>query len=251
MKRIGYGALVLGLATMLAGCKSDAYMKNAIYARAKTLQTSPEYRIGEGDGITVRLLGAGEGDDDSSIREVVRPDGKVSFPGHGDITVSGKTVEEIRAELQEGFKESLGLRNPRVYVAANAFASKNVTVLGEVNRPGRYRYTGQMRIADLLGLAVGTKETAEPNWALLFREIDGATKVYHVHLEDFFEKADFSTNFYIRPGDTLWVPMHGFAQVAAGIRKFLLPLNAIAESVGLGTRAVSFFVPAPAEDGGF
>ena len=216
MKRIGIGALAL-VVTVLAGCTSPAY-DNAIYARAKTLQVSPEYRMGEGDTVTIRLLGAGE-DPDSTVTDTIRPDGKISFPGHGDVVVAGKTVRQVRSELQESFKNSLGLRNPRVYVAANSFGSKNVTVLGEVTRPGRYPYRGQMRVADLLGLAIGTAPTAARNRALLFREVDGATKVYHVHLKDFFYKADFSTNFYIRPGDTLWVPMHGYAQIAAGIRQ--------------------------------
>ncbi len=244
MMRIGIGALVLGL-TVITGCTSPAY-KNAVYARAKTLQASPEYLLGEGDVVTIRLLGAGE-DPDSTITDTVRPDGNVSFPGHGDIKVTGKSVEQVRSELKSGFKDSLGLKSPRVYVAANSFGSKNVTVLGEVTRPGRYPYRGQMRVADLLGLAIGTAPTAARNWALLFREVDGATKVYHVHLKDFFFRADFSTNFYVRPGDTLWVPMHGFAQVANSIRKVLMPIAAIAESVGLGTAAVSFFVPAPGE----
>ncbi len=242
MKRIGLGAFALGVATLCIGCRSEAYL-NAIFARASTLSASPEYAIGSGDRITIRVLGQSE----FSITDSVRPDGKVSFPEHGDIHVGGKTTAAVRVELEEAFKQTLGLKNPRVYVAVNDFDSKYVTVLGEVVRPGRYRYRGDMRVTDLLGTAIGVNNSGAPNRALLFREIDGATKVYHVHLNDYFEKADFTTDFYLRPGDVVFVPKHGFAIVADGIRKVMSPITAITESVGLGARTVDLFVPVSPE----
>ena len=237
MKRIGTGALLLVLAGVLAGCTSPAYNKS-ILARANTLRTSPEYRIGEGDSLTISVLGHEE----YLITSTVRPDGSLSFPQHGDITVGGKTAEGLRTELQQSFKKSLGLKNPRVYVAVNTFDSKNVTVMGEVARPGRYPYTGQMRVADLLGLAVGPSIRAWRNKSLLFREVDGATKVYQVKLMDFFYEADFSTNFYVRPGDILFVQKRPMAWLGDEIRTILDPINALFDTIGFGTTTVTTFV---------
>ena len=242
MKRIGTGAILLTLLAMIAGCASEAYNKSVL-ARAKALRVAPEYRIGEGDTLTIRVLGQDVGD--HMIQDMVRPDGKVSFPEHGDIHAAGKTPAQLRAELEETFKKTLGLNNPIVYVAVNAFTSKVVTVLGEVARPGRFPYTGQMRIADLLGITVGTRPTAASNRALLFREVDGNMKIYQVHLKKFFSEADFSTNFYVRPGDILFVPQNGFAQVAKYITIGLLPIQAIFGAVGLGARTINYFTPVP------
>jgi len=132
-----------------------------------------------------------------------------------------------------------------VYVAVSAFASKNVTVLGEVARPGRYPYTGQMRIVDLYGLSIGPTLRAAQNRALLFREVDGAMKIYRVHLKDFFNKGDFATNFYVQPGDILWVERHGWAKTADTIRVITEPLRAVFETVGLGQNTITTFVGAP------
>jgi polysaccharide export outer membrane protein len=237
MKRIGTAFLALGLVALGAGCASEAYNK-AIFARAASLQTSPDYVIGEGDSLTLMVLG----EEGLETTNKVRPDGKMTFPGHGDIVVTGKTTEQVRGELEESFKASLGLKNPKVYVAVNSFESKAVTVLGEVAIPGRFPYTGQMRIADLIGLAHGMTIYASSNRALLFREVDGATKMYHVELKDFFSEGDFSTNFFLRPGDILYVPTNGFRVVGNTIRTVLDPLAAMFDTVGLGNSVVSYYV---------
>lgn len=237
MKRIGTAFLALGLVALGAGCASDAYHR-AIFARAASLQTSPDYVIGEGDSLTLMVLG----EEGLETTNKVRPDGKMTFPGHGDIVVTGKTTEQVRADLEEKFKASLGLKNPKVYVAVNSFDSKAVTVLGEVVISGRFPYTGQMRVADVIGLAHGTTLYASSNRALLFREVDGATKMYHVELKKFFDEGDFSTNFFLRPGDILFVPTNGFHVVGNQIRIMLDPFKAMFETVGFGNSVVSYYV---------
>lgn len=237
MKRIGTAFLALGLVAIFAGCTSNAY-NNAIFARAASLQTAPDYVIGEGDALTIMVLG----EEGLEATNRVRPDGKMTFPGHGDVLVTGKTTEQVRTELEEGFRASLGLKNPKVYVAVNSFDSKAVTILGEVALSGRFPYTGQMRVADLVGLARGQTIYASSNRALLFREVDGATKMYHVEMQKFFSDGDFSTNFFLRPGDILYVPTNGFRVVGNQIRTWLDPFAALFDTVGLGNSTVSYFV---------
>jgi polysaccharide export outer membrane protein len=236
MKRIGTAFLALGLVALGAGCASKAY-NEAIYARAASLQTSPDYIIGEGDSVTLMVLG----EEGLETTNKVRPDGKMTFPGHGDISVAGKSTELVRGELEESFRASLGLKNPRVYVAVNSFESKAVTVLGEVNVSGRFPYNGQMRVADLIGMARGTTIYASSNRALLFREVDGTTKMYHVEVQKFFKEGDFSTNFFLRPGDVVFVPTNGFRVVGNQIRIWLDPFAAMFETVGLGDSMVTYY----------
>lgn len=233
--------LTLGICLLaaVAGCKSEA-QTNAILARAKALAVSPEYVIGNGDQVTVQILGT-EG---PTVTEFVRPDGKISFPNYGDIQAEGKTTEALRAELEEAFKAPpLGLKKPKVYVSVHSFTSKQVTVLGQVLRPGRYPYTGPMRVTDLLGLTNGLQDLTSAREALLFREVEGKTKIYEIKISDFLKKGDFTTNFYVRPGDIVYVPRSGLAKVALGIEKLLLPLRAVVNGVGLGNQTVSVFVP--------
>lgn len=229
--------LCLGLA-MAAGCQTQAEM-NAIFAKAKTLQTAPEYVIGEGDVVTIRVLG----DEAYRVEDTVRPDGKISFPGHGDIMLRGKTVPQVKTDLTAEFQTTLGLKSPNIYVAVNSFASKSVTVLGEVEIPGTFPFTGQMRVADLLGRVRGIRITAGPNRSLLFREVEGNVKIYHVHLRDFLRKGDFSTNFYLQPGDILYIPKNSISVVAEKITLAVSPLTALLSFLNLGGSTVTYFAP--------
>ncbi|MHC4849341.1 MAG: polysaccharide biosynthesis/export family protein [Planctomycetota bacterium] len=239
MKRMGYW---LGLAclVLLGGCPSEAYNK-AIWARARALTTQPEYVIGNSDVISVRVLGEA---DFSVVSKTVRPDGKVSFPTHGDIDVVGKTPQGLRQQLEKDFVNTLGLRNPKVFVSVESFESKSVTIMGEVRVPGRFPYTGQMRIVDLLGRTIGWDPiTAATTRVLLFRDIEGEVKIYHVNIMDMFRRGDFTTNFYLRPGDVVWVPPTGWERVARNIRKVLSPITALANAVGIGVTTSAYFVP--------
>jgi polysaccharide export outer membrane protein len=238
MKRNGTWFLALAIVAVAAGCQSAAY-KKAIFARAKEQMTSPAYVIGEGDAVTIMVLGQ-EGMETTNR---VRPDGMMTFPGHGDFQVAGKTTEEVRNYLESALKESLRLANPKVYVAVNSFESKAVTILGEVSRPGRFPYNGQMRIADVIGLALGTNIYAASDRALLFRDLDNTTKIYRIELGKFFSEGDFSTNFYLRPGDVIYVPTNTFRVVGNQIRIILDPFAALFDTVGLGSSVVSYYVP--------
>ncbi|MGH7162829.1 MAG: polysaccharide biosynthesis/export family protein [Planctomycetota bacterium] len=238
MNTLRAGGLALAVALACTGCRSPAEM-NAILAKAATLQPSPEYRVGEGDGVTIRVLG----ELTYQVSEFVRPDGKISFPGHGDVEVKGKTVPQIRAELEKELPVTLGLKSPTVYVAVNSFASKTVTVLGEVGQQGLFPYTGQMRVSDLLGRTRGVLITSAPNRTLLFREVEGNLRIYNVRLKDFLHKGDFSTNFYVQPGDIVFVPKNGFSKVAEKITIAVSPLGAALSFVTLGGQTTQVFVP--------
>jgi len=229
----------VGLLLLAGACSSEAY-KNAIWARARALSTQPEYVIGNSDAISIRVLGEAQ----FAVSKTVRPDGKLAFPTHGDIEVVGKTPQELRAYLEKEFVETLGLRNPKVFVSVNSYASKTVTIFGEVRVPGRLPYTGQMRVTDVLARAIGWDPiTAASTQVLLFRDVGGDVKMYHVNLHDFFERGDFTTNFYLRPGDIIWVPPTGWEKFARAIRRVLSPLTAVANAIGLGVSTTSYFVP--------
>ncbi len=152
MNRIAALATLCGV-LLAAGCWAPRAPaeKNAILTAAKAKQAAPEYRIGAGDSVTISVIGSPE----HAVAAVVRPDGKVSFPGYGDIKVEGKTAPELRKELERSFRKSLGLKDPTVYVSINSFGSSAITVLGEVSVPGIFPYTHNMRMIDLLGATRG------------------------------------------------------------------------------------------------
>src|SRR3954447_2402890 len=91
------------------------------------------YALAPGDVISVKVLGH---DELSSAKTRVRTDGKISLPGVQDVEVSSRTPEELAALLTEKLKPFLS--SPVVTVTLEEMRPFNVSVMGEVTRPGVY-----------------------------------------------------------------------------------------------------------------
>lgn len=111
---------------------------------------APEYRVGPGDVLEVTVFG----NDDLSRAPTVQTDGAVSLPLLGEVEVGGLTVPEIQRKLTTLLARDY-LVNPQVEVKVKDFQSQFVTVLGEVNTPGRKPLRGRTRLVDVLVEAGG------------------------------------------------------------------------------------------------
>ncbi|HKB14621.1 MAG TPA: polysaccharide biosynthesis/export family protein, partial [Planctomycetota bacterium] len=109
---------------------NPAAAPQAVPLRAPT----EEYRIGPRDLLEISVL-----DQTDWTRQVpVRPDGRISYPLVGDVEVAGRSVEEVRADLERRLQRYL--RRPRVSVSVREFVSQlpHVYLGGEVRAPGAY-----------------------------------------------------------------------------------------------------------------
>src|SRR6185369_7730454 len=70
-----------------------------------------DYVIGEGDGLDIAVWGVKE----LSFPAKVRPDGKITVPGLGDVAASGQTPAALQSSLTTRLKELV--KNPIVTVA--------------------------------------------------------------------------------------------------------------------------------------
>jgi polysaccharide export outer membrane protein len=112
--------------------------------------SAPEYRVGAGDVLDVVVFG----NDDLSRSPTVQTDGAVSLPLLGDVEVGGLTLPEIQRKLTTLLARDY-LVNPQVEVKVKDYQSQFVTVLGEVNTPGRKPLRGRTRLVDVLVEAGG------------------------------------------------------------------------------------------------
>jgi protein involved in polysaccharide export with SLBB domain len=127
---------------------------------------APDYRIGAGDALDFKFFYNSELND----AMVVRPDGKVSLPLIGDVTVAGRTVMDIEAELRQRYAPSL--TRPEINIAVKTFASQRVFVGGEVNRPSAIPLLGPMTAQEAILDAGGPKRTAAMSKVVLIRRSD-------------------------------------------------------------------------------
>jgi polysaccharide biosynthesis/export protein len=111
---------------------------------------STEYRVGPGDVLEVTVLDNQE----VSRTPTVQTSGVIALPLLGEVEVGGLTVAEIQRKLTTLLARDY-LVNPQVEVRVKDYQSQFVTVVGEVNTPGRKPLRGRTRLVDLLVEAGG------------------------------------------------------------------------------------------------
>ena len=110
-----------------------------------------ELPLGPGDVVRVSVYG----NPDLSLETRVSETGAITFPLIGHVAVGGLTVASAEKKIG-GMLESGGyLKKAQVNIIVSLLASQQVSVLGQVNRPGRYAVDGKRSVLDMLALAGG------------------------------------------------------------------------------------------------
>lgn len=163
------------------------------------------YRLGVGDVLAISIYG-----EDGSVREVpVDPSGKISYLMIGTVPAAGRTIDELRADLQKRVSERLA--RGLAQVVPVRFGSQVYTILGELNYPGTYLLEGRTTVLDAVARAKGirtgyfrnsTAEMADFRNAMLTR----GGRVVPVDFEALFKRGDAAQNVELRNGDILSIP---------------------------------------------
>ena len=188
-----------------------AYPGAVPYASDRT-EVDPEFRLGPGDVLQVRVLE--DPSLDSSV--LVRPDGRITVPLAGSVMAAGRTpeavAEAIQRELQPDFVEP-----PTVTVSLLALAPGTleeeefltVYVLGEVNSPGGFQVQEPIGFLQALSLAGGPGIFAAKERIQVRQKSDrGVEQVYLVNYEA-IEEGAAAPQIMLGDGDTVMVPERG------------------------------------------
>lgn len=133
----------------------------------------------------------------------VSNDGTITFPLIGVIEVAGKTPAQLERELSERLADGY-LRNPQVSIFVLEYRSKKISVFGQVRRATTLNFAAGMSVVDAIAQAGGFSDLASKNAVTVTRTMEGKKVNYTVPVEDIGKgKAE---NFYLRPGDTVFVP---------------------------------------------
>ena len=114
-----------------------------------------DYEVGAGDVLEINVFG----NDDLSRVPTVQTNGSVSLPLLGEVQVSGLTVAEVKRKVTNLLAKDY-LINPQVEVKVKDYQSQYISVVGEVNSPGRKPIRGRMRLLDALLESGGFKTTS-------------------------------------------------------------------------------------------
>jgi polysaccharide export outer membrane protein len=121
------------------------------------------YKIQVGDVLNIDFFKT----TDLNQTRTVGPDGEVFLALIGRVKVVGRTVDDITAEITEGYRQEMV--NPQITVNVAEFAGLTVYVGGEVNRPGMIAYRGGLSLIQGITEAGGFTVRARRKEVLLIR----------------------------------------------------------------------------------
>jgi polysaccharide export outer membrane protein len=156
------------------------------------------YRIGPEDTLAISVWKNG----DLTRQVAVRPDGKISLPLLNDVQAAGLSALELRDVLTQ--KLGAYMSNPEVSVIVSDIRSFKVSIIGEVNRTGRFELRSWTTVLDLLAQAGGFTQFASRSKIVILQP-DGKT-VKRIPFNYNKVAAGEQENFYLRNGDIILVP---------------------------------------------
>ena len=132
----------------------------------------------------------------------VDTDGYINFPVLGKIKVEGMTREQIAEYLTGQLKEKELIKEPVVTVE---FMNLGVSVLGEVNRPGRISINrDNLTILDALSEAGDLTIFGKREKVLVLRQENGKQRVYGINLCS-ADQLYTSPVYYLQQNDVVYV----------------------------------------------
>lgn len=165
-----------------------------------------DYVVGEGDTLDISVWGVKE----LNFTVKVRPDGKVTVPGLGDVKAAGYTPTGLQESLSVKLKELV--KNPIVTVSVRDFTNNKVYIFGGGVASGVYDLNRRTSLLQLLcsigGSGGGEGKTAGDVGAADYKQayILRSGKKIKENFYKLFVKGDMSEDVAIETGDAIFIP---------------------------------------------
>ncbi|HUV86481.1 MAG TPA: polysaccharide biosynthesis/export family protein [bacterium] len=162
---------------------------------------APEgYVIGETDVLNIRVAG----ETDLTGNYAVRLDGKIVFPYVGEIRAAGVPLPTFNRALRDEL--SAYYKDPQVTVEVGEYNSCVIYVLGEVKKPGVYRFEGRTTLLETVAEAGGYERSAARASTMVVRAFYAEPKVMRIDMEQVIDDGAITLNIPLEKGDVVVVP---------------------------------------------
>lgn len=154
--------------------------------------------------------------------------GEVNLPRIGRVNLNGYNLKEANYFLEKLYERN-GIKDPIVNVRV---LSHFVTLIGEVNIPGRYQIDNEtITLIELLGKAEGTTKYAKADEVHIIRKMTtGEVREVIIDLTDFSSLAD--NNYVLTPNDIIYIPPSKMKKIDTTLEK-LTPIAGVLTSIAV------------------
>ena len=173
-----------------------------------------ETLLGPGDVVKLSVYGS----PDLSIETRVSDSGNITFPLLGQVGVGGLSVAAAEKKIGDLLEKGGYLKKAQVNMLVTTLASQQVSVLGYVNRPGRYAVEGRRKVLDLLAMAGGIHGDGGDIISLV-RTRDGNTTRETIDVIDMVRKGELNKDYEVAGGDIIYVERAPRAYVTGEVQR--------------------------------
>lgn len=204
--------------------KKEIFGHNLFKAENMTFDPSPSiatprnYMLGPGDEVIVDIWGASQ----TSLREVISPDGNIIVENIGPVYLNGMTVQEADSHLKKVFSQIYsGLDDDdnenHIQLSLGQNRSIQVNVMGEVENPGTYQISSFATVFNALYMAGGVNDIGSLRAIGVYRSNN---RVSSVDLYDYLMNGVIDKDIRLEDNDVIVVsPMNGLVCIDGRIRR--------------------------------
>jgi len=157
--------------------------------------------LGEGDSIRITVFQ----NPDLTTETRISQRGTITFPLIGEVVMAGLTPAGAEAEIAKQLVRGKFVLKPQVSLNVVRVRSRQVSVLGQVARPGRYPLDDtSSNLTDILALAGGVTPAGD-DFVTVMVTRNGKTARLEINVPTMYRIGDLSRNLQLENGDTIFV----------------------------------------------
>jgi len=194
--------------------------------------TDRAYRLVVGDLMATRCYFNPQLDDELQVR----PDGNISLSLIGELKAAGKTAAELSADISKAYAQFF-LKSTAV-VIVKQFNGHRISTAGELKLPGQFNLiTGARTVLESIAASGGATSEATLRQVVLIRKLPNQAQplVAELDVSRALSGKDPSQNVDLMPGDFIYVPRSGMAELNLVMHQYLLNNLNTTSYVGLSS----------------
>lgn len=171
----------------------------AFFGLAMGWANAADVTLGPGDVVKISVYGS----PDLGVETRISESGTITFPLVGQVDLSGLNVAAAERKLSGLLSSGGYLKKPQVNIVVSQIQSRQVSVLGQVNRPGRFPLEGKRTMMDLLAMAGGFSQDGGDTISLI-RKRGGTVSKTVIDVVDMIRSGEVSKDLELEPDDILY-----------------------------------------------
>lgn len=170
-----------------------------VYAQKPLISAAAANVLGAGDYIKITVFQ----NPDMATETRVTEAGTITFPLVGTVQVAGLTTTQAETRIADELKKGKFLVQPQVSVLVVQIRSRQVSVLGQVGKPGKYPMEeAGHKLTDALAIAGGS---VGADTVTVMKLQNGRYQKLEIDIPELFLKGELSKDVEIGNGDIVYV----------------------------------------------